>query len=413
MSVEANQDFIANVAVLEEELRREVEYNLFWSKFTGDVKQVSNDLNEGWQPSGQIIENFTRPPQANGDNRLIPFLKNLIGDGVYGDGILSGTGEDMDMRWLRAYCNQLGKAVMKKRGNMEELRAELYKLYDKAKPLLSDWWATKLNIEIFRAFYAGVSRNLSIGKASEGLGVYKRYHPNFYYHAGSGTLTAIGTEGKTKTASELDSAVSSANGNNITCDALHSLRTLVIKLKIQPLETEQGHEFWPLILNSDQLASLKGIQEYQDAQKSAYTSKMLDSPLLNGFAGYFDGFAIKEENIGTRGWDTSNDQFFTDSFSTNKEYSSITTNVCGIVLGKSAVGNLHPEKLHFTKEVSNHERQIEIGGSQIYGYNRADFTDEDDAGESSGLFQKDGAEGTASATEVENTSSLILMTDEN
>lgn len=416
-AMNAGHDFIGNVAILEESLRREYIHKLFFKNWVGEVKldKGMDPNSKKYIPSGKMVEVFPYGKEEGRDNILIPFLKNLTGEPVYGDTVLKGTGEELTMRWLRAYINQERKAVMKRTGNMAEQRAKLYKLYEEAKPALALWFSRVTNVEFFRAIYEGASANLTAAQTVDGVGLVKRYHPNFYYLSASDTISAVGTEKKTKTAANLDTAVTAVYNSGtpfkISATVLRSLRTKCINLHIPPIYTEDGNPFFVLVASPNQVNTLKADSDYKNAQGDAYTGKMLASPLLSGAIGFYEGFAIFEEYLGARGWDSTNDNFFGSTMATAFEPTTVTNNSCALVMGSGAVGIAEPRKLHYTNEVDDHGNIIEIGGARIYGIQRADFAAEDDAGESSGdLFYITSAGGVASALTCVNQSSLILMT---
>ena len=60
-----------------------------------------------------------------------------------------------------------------------------------------------------------------------------------------------------------------------------------------------------------------------------------------------------------------------------------------------------------------YENIKEIAGQSIMGFNRADFADDDDAGETTGdLFRKNTTGGVASGIECINQSSALFITDD-
>ncbi|KKK53115.1 hypothetical protein LCGC14_3098010, partial [marine sediment metagenome] len=122
--MDATQAWIANVAILEEELRRETWFNTLWGQFfRGNVSVITDDNgNKDAVLSGKPIETLTEPMEEGRDNILLPFLRDLTGLPVYGDTVLKGTGEEMVMWWLRSYINQERKAVFSRSGQMAEQR---------------------------------------------------------------------------------------------------------------------------------------------------------------------------------------------------------------------------------------------------------------------------------------------------
>ena len=414
-----DQGFIRNLALLEEKMYREAWYNTFWGGMSGlvDISKDDNG-NPKYKPSGKPIEVLNKALEEGRDNILIPFENALSGAPVFGDTTLKGTGESMTWKWLRSYMNATRKAVAPKEGVMSEHRAKSLNQIAKARPQLSDWFAKWTNQQVYRAFYEGVSQNLSASNANDGLGLYKRYHPNFYVNV-AGVLTKVATtEGETPTATELNSAVTAAN-TNLTPAILLKLRAKCMKLKIPQIVTEQGFKFWLLITHPDSLAYLQSQSSYTAVQNAAYTGKMLDNTQITGLAGYYAGFAIVEDVVGIRGWDNAAGGFFGDddadpisSMFEPTNFASPIDNHCHVVVGNSAIGRAVGKNYALSEELDDHGAIIEIGGTIIDGFNRADFAAEaDSTEESGGLFFKDTTGGVADGIATKNQSSLILMTD--
>ena len=409
--MDANQAFIANVAILEEEFRRETWFNTLWGQFfRGSVKKITDDNgNEDFILSGKPIETLTEPIKKGRDNILLPFLRDLTGLPVLGDTQEKGTGEELTMWWLRSYLNQERKAVTEKEGEMSEQRQKIYNMMEKAKPQLSEWWSQWINQNVFRAFYEGISYNLSQTNTDEGLGIYKRYHPNWYVNAG-GVLTAVGTDKQTKTADQLDTAVTACDTDMGTA-ILAQFRIQLMKLRIPKLVTEGGMKFWMLIVHPDTGRSL--LDDSSNQVRSAFDGAQKLHPELQGAVGMMGGFVIFEDLVGIRGWNSGNDVFFgvddVDVFT----YSGETTNFNSLAIGASAMGHAIGRDLRFTREVDDHENTIEIGSAFTHGFNRPDYFAEDDAFESTGdAFRKNTTGGVAGDLVAINQSSAILMTGE-
>jgi len=425
--MESSQSFIANVEILNSLLRKESWYNTFWAKFSGNVDVSSDDNgNPVYTPSGNPMEILSDYVAQGRDNMLIPFLSDLSGSPVYGDSVLKGTGEDQSMRWLRAYCNQYRKAVMKKSGSMSEQRQKVFKLMDEARPQLAKWFTKWENQAVFQSFYEGVSPNLSAGTVSDGLGLVRRYHPNWYMNDGA-VLTAIGTEKSTKTNLELDNAIgTTASGaasadTGMTADILRELRVKCMSLKIPQMQTVDGKQFWCIVMHPAQLASLQSDTDYESAQRYGFMgSGGTKMPELNGMAGYYAGFAIYEDIVGIREWDEAG-YFFGSTISSRFDDSAVTLHADNakrvrnaIVFGKGAMGKAVAEDLHFTSEVDDHANTIELGGAVINGYNRAEFYTETDSLEVDGdaFYKGNSASADAAVLAAINQSSLILATAE-
>ena len=424
--METNQSWMANVEIIEAKLRKETWYNTFFAKFSGNVDISSDDNgNKVYRPSGNPIEVLSDFIAQGRDNMLVPFLSQLTGSPVYGDTVLKGTGEDQAMKWLRVFVNQTRKAVMKKSGSMSEQRQKIYKLYEAAKPQLSQWFTKWENQAIFQTFYEGASPNLTTGTNSDGLGLARRYHPHWWINDG-GVLTTVGTSGSTKTNGNLDGAIGMTAAADATCDTgitaaiLMDLRVKCMELKIPHMVTKGGNPYWCLLLHPAQASALMQETEYKAAVRNAFSGKMLDQPELSGAVGYFAGFVIYEDIIGIREWDEAG-YFFGSTTSARFDPTAVTLAsgtsrvYNSIVFGKSAIGKGVAEDLHFTNEVDDHANTIEIGGASINGYNRNEYYAEGDATTGNGdAFENDNATvaDTDSALAAVNQSSLIFSTRE-
>ena len=411
--METSQSWIANVEILNSLLRKESWYNTFWAKFSGNVDISERDNgNPVYKPSGKPIEILNQFIAQGRDNMLIPFIKQLTGSPVYGDTVLKGTGEDQSLHWLRASDNQYRKAVMKKSGSMSEQRQKIFKLYEEARPQLADWFTKWENQAIFQTFYEGVSPNLSTGTASDGLGLVRRYHPNWYCNDDD-VLTAVGTENQLTVESELDTMESNTN-KHMDAEILAKLRVKMMELKIPQIVSESGHKYWALIVHPQQLATLQADSEYNNGYLYGNMGKGAGSmPQGHGMAGYYAGFCSFEEIVGIRSWDNTADanNFFGATTTTRFAATAAGTGIYNaIAFGASAIGKGVASDLSFTDEVDDHKNTIEIGGAVINGYNRADFFSETLAAETSAFSKNNPAVGDASGHACINQSSLIFAT---
>ena len=411
----AEQDFIQNVAILNQDLRREAWYGTFWHHFVGEVK-VIND------PSGRPVSvqtSDTPISRLNGfagsgrDNMLIPFERDLTGPPVFGDTVAKGTGELQTFNWSRTYINQTRKVVVAQSGKMSDWRARKLRLIESAKPKLVKWVSKYLNQEIYRAVYEGLSSNLSGSTNYDALGVYKRYHPNFYVNA-TAVLTAAGTEKQFTTAAELNTAAGVAD-TAMTVAILRKFRVKCLQLKIPQIQTKKGYKFWVMVMHPDQVADLRGDADYEDAVNSAFNSHRIEHPALNAAEFMIEGFAIFEDIVGIRCWDDANGGFYGDDeanpIDSMFEPTVYTDNYCAIVFGNGALGLAVPEKLNFGNEEDDFGNIKEVVARMIWGVNRSDFVTEALAKETSGgMFYKNTTGGVVASTACINDSSAILMT---
>ncbi len=412
----AEQTFIQNVAKLNSKMRRESWYGTFWSAFVGDVKVIPNPSGAKiMTPSGNPIERLTDFAEADRDNMLIPFKRDLTGAPVFGDTVAKGTGERRTFNWVRAYINQVRKVVEAQTGRMSDLRAKKLRLLQTAQPDLSRWWGKYMNQEIFRSVYEGLSSNLSASINYDGLGVYKRYHPNIYCNDG-GVMTVVGTAKSFTTAAQLDTGVGNTD-TGMTVAFLREMRIKCMQLKIPQMETKNGWKFWALVVHPQQLKSIKEDTDFKAAVDSAFNGKRGDHLAFKGAAFAMEGFVLFEDIVGIRAWDNSGGGFYgdddTNPINSMFEPTEISDNYCAIVFGRGAVAFGVADKLHFKDEKDDFENIQEVAGISIFGSNRADYVTEALATEASGgMFYKATTGGVVADTVCINDSSVIFMTED-
>ena len=387
-----------NVEILNTKLAKEAWYNTFWSKISGNVAVTeTNGIKQRMTAPGSAIQILDEFVEEGRDNMILPMLLDLTEPGVYGDAPLIGTGEEMALKYLRVYLNQYSKAVIKKSGNMANQRLKMYNMMEKAMPSLTKYFAKWNSQNVFATFYEGANLPLTAGTNDSGYGLKPRWHPNQYGYTAAGVLTTVGTEYYTKTSTEMGDSTSGIDGVDTAIDykLFLTLRALIdTKLFIAPLLTEGGDPFWLFITNPDTYNLILQDSVIQPAQNAVFTSKLREHPLFTGreFM-FFNGFAIIKDPIGIRTLKNGTDEADTDAelflqlaanqSDTAKGWLTACTTGSGyatgnLLIGENAVGKGIAESLHFTEEVIDHQRTIEIGAAQIDGYNRADFFSSDD-----------------------------------
>jgi len=400
--MDLSHSYTGNVAILSEKMRRETWYNTFWSRFGGFTAINDDNGNRKLVPSGKPIEMLDSFMSEGRDNMLIPFLNELGENIKYGDTVLEGTGDEVSQRWLRAYVNQWRTAVKNKTGRMGMQRAKIMNLDTASLEVLKRRASKYQNQFVYQAFYYGLNAPLYASSTDDGLAVPKRLHPNWYYYDG-GVLTAAGTEKSTKTAANLDTAAG-ATDTKMDTDLLEDLRVKAMELRIPQIISQGGVPYWAMIVHPNQGKSLRSDSTFQSAQREAFSAQMLKSPELNGSIGYYAGFAIFEDIVGIRGWNSANNSLYNDGLfelSTESNYNAI-------VFGNGAIGKGIAKPMGLTTIDDDHYNLQEVGTYCIDGYQRADFFSDSDE---STVFSVGTSEAfLETAYEAENTSSMIVMT---
>ena len=418
MPMEATSDHKLNISLLSKKLAKAAWWSTFWAKIAGfqEITNVNGIRQTNPAPNSivQVLRDFV---QEGRDNMLLPFINPYSEAPVYGDTWLKGTGEEMTLRYLRVYINQVRKAVMKKTGRMSAQRLKGFQIMEQAMPELIKYWSKWYNAAMFQTLYEGLSPQLTAGTLDEGNGIKARFHPNMYYYANSDVLTPVGTAGKTKTQAEWETADALIT-NDSNAELLSQLNMLVkTDLLIDPAVTKGGMEFWFYMVHPRSMKKFKQDDDIQAANNSAYMHELKDHPALAGRDYlYYDGFCVVEERTGCRTMPPHGsasvdllDMLAGKNGWTMPPNTATNTLFSGIILGRDALGLGVAENLNFTEETDDHGNVEEIGSQCIQGANRVEFFSETDEAT---VFATGGATKAAHTTAytATNQSSAIIWT---
>jgi len=413
--MEVSTNHTLNIALLSTELAKEAWYNTFWAKLAGFQEITETNGIKQTKMAPNVVVQMVRDFVAEGrDNLLAAMLMPLSEDPVYGDTQLKGTGEDMSLKYVRLYINQVRKAVTKLSGHMSNQRVKSFNLMEKAKPALVEWWSKWYNAALFQTIYEGVSPQLSAGTNDDGLGLKYRWHPNQYgFTTSTNVLKEIGTAKKTKTDDEMLTIDSTAteDADHYMLEELNAL--IKTELLIEPILTDNGAPFWLLLVHPQVMKCLKRDSTIlQYVRNSAFMGELNKHPAIQGrdFM-YYDGICILEEITGVRSVPTTQSNAavvdLAGSGWTLPPTGGAARCYGNILLGKNALALGIAENLTFTEETEDHGNTIEIGSRCIQGANRAEYFSETDE---STVFDKNKATKTSlnAAYTASNQSSAII-----
>lgn len=387
-------------------LRKEYWYKTIWAKFAGNIQRINEAGEERFLPSGMPIETLTDLQQKQGDSIKVPLMKDLTAPGVMGDTKAVGTGEENDFLWLTVFLNQIRKVHRPQVGEMADQRVKEYTAMKQSRPQLRRWFTKDRNQAIYEAFYEGADMYLTGSVNEDGIGLYKRYHPNFYYADTGDVVSAVGTEYSNKQVAELDTAV--GNAQALTANLLFDWEGKMHDLQIQPVEYDDGDEYYPLIISHKQHAALMQDSVFRQASERAEMGTG-GNPEIRGYARKFAGFMIYRDKVGIRGWDDTNHNFFGDTYKDRISPTKIASNHCALTFGKSAIARANVDKLKMRTNWEDFQNIKEVAGIMKEGYNRNDFAGDDDV--EAGFFNRGGTGDNVEASkELHNQSSAILMT---
>jgi len=423
------------------ELSLEKKQHLWWSNVTGDIEYVEGNTNDNYsmKPSGKIIDKANRPsPSGFGDVMLLPMEMQLAGVGVMGAATLLGKEEAAARKVAVLHWNKRRHAVPLQESEMDMFSEAPWKAWELKRGELAYWHAQVENYDITMSMYEGLSENLSTSTTDatlgNGLGIAKRYHPNFYYYLGTsatnGTLTRLGSAGKFPTAAEVyagaNISVTGATYGTMTSYTVMKAWSKVQELGIRQVQIEGALKFWVWLISPQQAITLLDDARYIAAQNAIMWKNAKDHPLLNGALGYYMGFVFYIDPITVRGVYSADAGTTIDFLGTATQASSTTNksnprflpmegrtaaqttetvyNHVSMILGAGAMGLARKKELAFAEELIDYGEWKGLGAGQTYGYERMDYIRHDQVG------AMEGSTGVAAATNVYNKSSMLVMT---
>lgn len=379
----------AHIGLLQAKTAKEMFKRLYFSRWIGFTQQ-SKMTGEDIPPVAPIVMKKEFASQGM-DNMVVPMLKNLTGEPVYGDVQVLNTGESQQLNYLKVYVNQRRKAIQPP-ARMSNQRVKTLQLIEQARPQMQDWLARNSEIQIVRAFYEKYNASVSTATSSGGLGQTIRYHPNIYA-ADSGAVVWSGTVAThvTNIHNANQGLLAGAADDKMSASALYRFMTYCNKKEIMPI-TVGGYEIRPLLIHENQWAQLLLDPLFRETMNQALPRTLIDNPLLSGMAHIFAKFAIFVREFSVFGlsstpsaltWGASNPLAGVDAYDTKGA-------ICfgmGALCGGWALG---PE---YSVEETDHGNRKETAVAMIDGFARADYEDV-----------------TTAPTSIINKSSAILLT---
>jgi hypothetical protein len=390
-------DFVAYQEAVRTWCHRERMDNQFWAPMIGSV--IMNEKLENGQtkyrgiPSGNVIEKQEFKIGDYKDTILIPMITELTQPPSYGQQYLVGAGEEVGFKYMRSFINQVGCVIKEKDGNMSEYRDKgALQSYKYVMDLLTTRMKVYDNAHIIGSIYEQHSNNVleGIGVAPGGIGATAHYHPNMFVNniatdGTSGSLAAVGTEKRNKTAAEINTAVETGYAN-LTYPSVYLLEAIAEKieeLRMKPITSWGGKPLFLYIVDTETFYRLRRDTTIKAGIDNAWTgAKNWNNPIFMYDMFVYDKFMVIKDTLTARSWDTTSDSF---SGSTGHFYDLPTNpssyeNSCGIVLGSSALGWAMPGaagRLHTKDEITNFEQNKEKTAFSIYGVTRGEFVPED------------------------------------
>lgn len=377
-----------NVSILNTRLQKEAWLRTFWAKLAGfqDITRT-NGIRQSSPADNVVVQMVKDFIEQGRDNMLGAMILPLKEPPVFGDTQLKGTGEDLSMRFIRIYINQVRKAVTSLSGRMSNQRVKVFKVMEQAKPALVEYWSKWFNAELFEVLYNGVSEQISRGTNDQGIGLKMRYHPHQFIadnaSDASVTLPAIGTEGHLKTESDYQAADGLILGK-MGANLISTMRMKLLsdpKLLLRRIVTEDGNEFWLWLVSPKQFKDMKYDSNIVRTQDAAFNATLRKHPAIAGRDMlYYDGFCFLEEVTGIRTMSTNSTTPRYQDFAgpggwimppltgSGRAYG-------GLILGADAIQLGIGSTLQYTEEVDDHKNTLEIGSNCIRGGNRCDFFD--------------------------------------
>lgn len=234
------------------QLFAQAENRTFWKKF------------EGAEGSGMPIIRKDDLTKEAGDNVKMDMVLALTGAGVTGDtNALTGNEEALKFRQLSVSVSDLAHAVRWTEKTEVLINHDMRRT---ALNQLQKWLAGKLDDQIWTELTGGGTT----------------FPTNGLWYAGTATSTA--------TIADTDA------GGRLKLSDISDIKAYAQATnKIEPMMTQDGNEYYGLVLHPWTLLSLKKDTAYQQAQRDAQV-RGDNNPLFTGAAGFWDGVILYSSN---------------------------------------------------------------------------------------------------------------------
>jgi len=262
---------------------------------------------------------------------------------------------------------------------MSRQRLKALQIEKQKQPLLSNWAAQWNEVALARTFYEGWSPHITAATTSGGLYIgsgQKRVHPNFFT-AGSGQVTYSATDATFE--SSVDTALTNLTDTStdyFSTDLLEAMRVEVIKLKIKPMVTENGMEFWPMLIHPNQARQLRADSDWQGVNQRAWVAnEAKNNPIFSGAIGSYAGFVLYERMLGVFGASPSGTGTVTFGATNPLSAPDTYARKCAIIFGAGAISRGVAEDLSFERETDDYGNVLGIGAGMIVGDSRGEYYD--------------------------------------
>lgn len=357
-----------NLGFLDVLMQREFFRKLFWARFAG----FSTIDDQGIEITPHTPLVIKRELAKEGFDFLkLPLLRKLTNDATFGDKQLEGNAEAQNIYFLDAYLNQTRHAVAPP-AKMANQRVKNFRLEEKARPQLEDWFAEEMEIQIAKAFYESFSSNITATTANGGFGFTPVPHPHiFTADNGEVTWNATVATYETNIVNSVNN-LTDTSSDYFSTDALESLRVELLKLNIPTF-----NNMWPMLIHYNQAKQLRANATWQQAQREANVRSMMDHPIWTGALGAYAGFVLYERNLGVMGVDVSGGAGSIIWGQANSLHSTVDTlnHKAAIVFGPQAMCQAWAEGPFFVDDDFDLKNRKEVGAAMIAGFKRSDFED--------------------------------------
>ncbi len=349
----------------------------------GGKEEVMAHVPEGPGWTGAPIEHVTAFIQRGRTDMLIPVRNRLTGRPVFGGTQLLGTAEPPAFGFRSVQINRTRKAYTPPTGMEEQKTRQYYtSLVGDANRDLTVWFNDYFPSSILASMFYGYSTDLIAPTTVGGRAVTSVSHPNFFV-AGSGQVSysagrpgTVGYEGAVETAIN---GLTGAAGQRCTVGFIRNLVQEAPRLKIAPIVTKDGFEFYPVWLKDSAWVQLQQDPEFQALAKSLHIADLSKHPLGNGMLAYIYGAAIYSD---LRFWCARTNAIDSLVTAGTVEYGPVATaaeralgfkfgntltqldtgNVAmGVLVGQSMLSVGTGKRMRFTDEMLDHENIKEIG----------------------------------------------------
>lgn len=316
--------------------------------------------------SNAIIHVKDELKKSAGDKITYGLRMQLAGNGVLGDGTLTGNEESLTTYSDAVLINQLRHAV-RSAGRMSQQRVP-FSIRDEALSGLRDWWSDRYDFAFFNQI-SGNTAQTDVRWTGNQAAIAPSYATNYINTIGGSTGTGTQDQSLTSTLtfvlSLLDKAIERARTLGTIGGGTAAIGSNAAAIRPTRIE---GKSFYPVFMHPYQVTDMRtttSTGQWLDIQKAAMTGgEVEDNPIFDGALGVYNGCILHSDVRVPLGVSSA-----TSTLAVANTRRAIFVGAQGAMLAFGRENG--PQRFTWVEELFDYENELGVSAGSIFGLKKA------------------------------------------